>query len=136
MILASRTWSRALLFITGVYWAIIFTLTHLPPRKLPQVNIWDKLEHFLAYGLLGGLLYVTLWILRPRTQRLWLIVLAIGMAYGAIDEWLQIPVGRDCSIRDWSADVLGVGVAVGVLTLVRQLTHNSQHTSHKESTAI
>src|SRR5215471_3024742 len=119
MILASRILSRTLLVVTGIYLAIIFTLTHLPPRKLPHVNLWDKLEHFLAYGLLGGLLFVTLWVLRPQTQRLWLVVLVIAMAYGAFDEITQIPVGRDCSIRDWSADVLGVGIAVACLSLIR-----------------
>jgi VanZ family protein len=132
MIAASRILSRAVIVVTAIYWAIIFTLTHLPPRNLPQVNLWDKLEHFLAFGCLGGLLYITLWILRPRTLRLWLIVMLIAMAYGAIDEISQIPVGRDCSIRDWTADVLGMGVAVGVLTLLRHLTHNAQHTIHNQ----
>jgi VanZ family protein len=119
MIFASRILSRAVIVVTATYWAIVFTLTHLPPRRLPQVNLWDKLEHFLAYGLLGGLLYVTIWILRPRTQRLWLIVMLIAMAYGAFDEITQIFVGRDCSIRDWSADVLGMGIAVACLSFIR-----------------
>jgi len=110
---------RPLQIVLGAYWALIFTLTHLPPRALPHVNIWDKLEHLLAYGCLGGLLFLTLWLVRPRLAQLGIVVLAIGMMYGAIDEWLQIPVHRDCDLQDWFADTSGVAIAVVCLTWLR-----------------
>jgi len=35
--------------------------------------------------------------------------------YGAVDELLQIPVGRTCDIADWVFDLLGG--SLGVLTI-------------------
>ena len=117
---------RGLQILLGAYWLLIFTLTHLPPRALPHINLWDKLEHLLAYGALGGLLFLTLWITRPGISQLGIVVLAIGMMYGAIDEWLQIPVGRDCELGDWFADTSGVAIAVVCLTFLRfRLTPNA-----------
>ena len=65
------------------YWALLGTLTHLPPRYMPHVEVSDKLEHFLAYGLLAGLLGLTAWVTFPR--RPWLVwtVLILGLAYAA-----------------------------------------------------
>ena len=121
MNIASPMFRRTLWTMTAVYWCVIFTLTHIPGEHLPSVHISDKIEHLLAYGGLGGLLFLTLWSSRPEWTNLAVRVLAIGMAYGAIDEWLQaIPViHRDCSIQDWFADVSGLAVAVVVLTALR-----------------
>jgi VanZ family protein len=123
---------RPLLIITGAYWALIFTLTHLPPRALPHVRLSDKIEHLLAYGCLGGLLFLTLWLTRPRIAQLGILVLAIGMAYGAIDEWLQIPVGRDCDLLDWFSDTTGVAIAVVCLTFIRWKMTKSQIPNPKQ----
>jgi VanZ family protein len=110
-----------LLILLIGYWGLIFTLTHLPPKRLPHVNLWDKAEHLLAYGCLASLLFLTLWSRRPDRRKLALVVLVTCMSYGAIDEWLQIPVGRDCSILDWTADTLGSSLAVGGLSLLRRM---------------
>lgn len=37
-------------------------------------------------------------------------VLGIIGLYGALDELLQIPVGRSCEFGDWVADVLGASL--------------------------
>lgn len=102
--------------ILALYWALIFTFTHLPPRALPHVNVWDKFEHLGAYGCLGGLLFLWLWHMRPNLKHVGIVALAIGMAYGAVDEWLQIPVGRDCDLLDWFADTTGLAIAVVCMT--------------------
>lgn len=101
------------------YWLAIFTLTHLPPKDLPQVNVSDKIEHFVGYGILGALFYLTLWAYRPEFRYAWLLVIVIAMCYGAIDEWLQLVVGRTCDLHDWLADVGGSVLAVAVLSGVR-----------------
>ncbi len=102
------------------YWGTIFILTHLPAGDLPRVPVNDKLEHFLAYGMLGGLLYLTGWSHWARWSRLGWAVWGIGLAYGAVDEWLQLLVGRDCEFKDWLADAAAVTIAVLVLGAVRR----------------
>jgi VanZ family protein len=79
----------------------------------------DKLEHFLAYGMLAGLLYLTWWAVNPRRSWLGMWVWGVGLAYGALDEWLQALVGRDCELKDWLADALAVTIAVTVLSAVK-----------------
>jgi VanZ family protein len=116
--------SRRLLQITlALYWVLIFTLTHVPGYALPNFNIWDKLEHTLAYAFLATLLFLMLRALRPQLRRVGWIVIVACFAYGAIDEWLQIPVGRDCSIFDWFADGVGTLIAVSVLSFVFTRKH-------------
>jgi VanZ family protein len=105
--------------VLGAYWLLIFTLTHIPPSHLPHVNLWDKLEHLLAYGALGGLLFLTLWFTRPTLSQIGILTLAIGMMYGAVDEWLQIPVHRDCDLIDWFSDTTGLAIAVVCMTAIR-----------------
>jgi VanZ family protein len=43
-------------------------------------------------------------------------VLLIGMIYGAFDEYLQyaLPINRDASVWDWTADVTGTVIGVVV----------------------
>ncbi|HTL28471.1 MAG TPA: VanZ family protein, partial [Tepidisphaeraceae bacterium] len=98
----------------AVHWITIFVLTHLPAKKLPKVPVNDKIEHSTAYIVLAVLLYASLRLLRPRMV-LWWIVLLNGMIYGAADEYLQyaLPINRDASVGDWTADV--VGTAIGVI---------------------
>jgi VanZ family protein len=112
----------ALWIATGLYWVALFVLTHTPALPPPPGGISDKGAHVLAYGALAGALFLTLWVNRPGMSGLGWKVLAVCTAYGAADEWLQaLPmVGRSCEIRDWVADVLGAGIAVGVLGLLRR----------------
>ena len=68
-------WS--LQIILAVYWLFAVVMTHIPkpPPMGPEVS--DKLIHFLAYGLLGGLLFLTMWVARPGMRYLPGIVLGI-----------------------------------------------------------
>jgi VanZ family protein len=111
---------RIILIVTlAAYWLTIFTITHMPPRNLPKLGVSDKVEHFVAYGVLGTLLYLTVWAFRPEFRFTWLLVIVVAMCYGAADEWLQLAVGRDCDFRDWLADTGGSIIAAVVLTFVR-----------------
>lgn len=103
---------RAVWTLTILYWAAAFTMTHVPTRHLPQVPASDKLEHFLGYGLLAGLLFWSLYLWGAR--QIAVPVLATLMFYGMIDEWLQmLPfVGRNCEFLDWCADMAGAATAV------------------------
>jgi VanZ family protein len=97
----------------AIHWITIFTLTHLPAKRLPKVEVNDKIEHASAYFILAILLYTSLRLIRPL-KHLALIVLLNGMVYGAVDEYLQyaLPINRDASVWDWTADVTGTVIGV------------------------
>ena len=106
--------------ITGLYWVVLFVMTHLPPRRLPHGPGSDKLHHFLAYLVLSFLLGAALWQAFPSRRR-WMPMLVVlaAMAYGAFDEFTQIAVGRDCELNDWLADVAGACFAGAALYLLQ-----------------
>lgn len=97
-------WSIAL----TIYWMAMFVGTHIP--RVPPIHGFepsDKVLHFVAYFGLVVLLAIAWMTQNVLNWRHYSIIFAVGMAYGAVDEWLQIPVGRDCSLLDWYADVAG-----------------------------
>jgi VanZ family protein len=101
-----------------VYWLGLFVVTHVPPSRVPKTRVSDKVQHFASYALLSGL---TLWSLRqtelsPRAAAWWTVI--VCLTYGVIDELLQIPVGRVCSLGDWFADAAGVVTVVAVAVVV------------------
>ncbi len=112
---------RVLTSVLVAYWIFALVMTHIPhpPPLGPVTN--DKLAHFLAYGLLTGLFFLTLWMWRPGMRYLPLIVLGIVVAYGAFDELTQPIFGRDCEFLDWVADSSAAVVAVSILGVVRLL---------------
>src|SRR3954462_6898031 len=114
---------RRLVIVSLVlYWGFALTMTHIPhpPPIGPPVS--DKLIHFLAYGVLSGLLFLALWITRPSLRFLPLIVLGIIVAYAAFDELTQPLFGRDCEFGDWLADSAAGLIAVSVLGLIRHFS--------------
>jgi VanZ family protein len=116
------THRRAILILLAVYWAILFTVTHIPVNRLPGPGgVNDKLAHFGGYFILAALLYLAFWICRPGMRGAWWMVILVGMVYGAADELLQIPVGRTCEFADWVADVAGTITAVAWLAGLRRM---------------
>jgi len=112
---------RVLTSVLVAYWVFALVMTHIPhPPPLGPVTS-DKLAHFLGYGMLSGLLFLTLWMWKPGMRFLPLIVLGIVVAYGAFDELTQPIFGRDCEFLDWVADSAAAVVAVSVLGVVRLL---------------
>ena len=99
----------------GLAVAILLYLCLAPSHDLPNVRMWDKLEHAIAWAVLAG----TGLLLWPR--RLWEIG-AFSVALGALVEVLQgLPaIHRDSDWRDWVADCLGVAVAILVWRLIRR----------------
>ncbi|SRR5581483_1032951 len=83
-------------------------------KKVGELHLfpepYDKLAHFVYYGIMCLLLVTAL----GRRWR-WLAV-AIVAAVGAADEIHQIYVpGRDASVFDWTADLLGAVFSVAVV---------------------
>ena len=111
------TWLKRIIWgATAVYWIGLFTLTHTPV-SLPLIIVSsDKSAHFYGYAVLGGVLFAAMRIAGWRDVILKLLI--IGLSYGAIDEWLQIPVGRSCELNDWFADAAGIALAAAIGGLI------------------
>jgi VanZ family protein len=102
----------------AAYWVTLFVGTHLPPQQaLPLPAMSDKVIHALAYGGLAVLLSLALSRRRQWRIALALSVLAVLGGYAAVDELLQIPVGRHGDVLDWVADMIGVLTALAAWSL-------------------
>jgi VanZ family protein len=110
---------RLILGLLIVYWLAIFVATHLPPTRLPETGVGDKTAHVVGYFGLGVLLYLWLWLRFPTRRWTGVWVLGICMVYGVMDELLQIPIGRHATVGDWIADIIGAGMAVAVMEVIR-----------------
>ncbi|MFD2191438.1 VanZ family protein [Pistricoccus aurantiacus] len=92
-----------------------------PSGELPSNLPWDKLNHFIGYGGLAGLLGLASWRLAPA--------LALTIGYGILMEYAQILVpGRFGG--DWAdilANSLGALVAVSALAMLRYWLHRHRN---------
>ncbi len=100
--------------------ACVLFLTHIPQTALPralQHTLFDKFEHFAAYGAVALLFVFSL----RRPLRLWPllgVLLALALI-GALDEITQPFVNRQASIEDYTADLAGIAFA-SVFALFRR----------------
>jgi VanZ family protein len=108
---------RAVLVFLGLYWLLLFTVTHLPgSAAMAPPYVWDKGAHFLAYAGLAFLLASAIRAAnsegRIKRSPLW-TVLPVAAAYAALDELIQVPIpGRYGDLRDWIADMLGAAAGL------------------------
>ena len=100
----------------AIGWAVVLyiTVSCLEPAKyVPNLHLWDKAEHALAFfGMslwFGGLIH------RSRYPLVAVAMMALGggieIAQGAMN------LGRDEDIMDFVADSVGIVVAMGLLYL-------------------
>jgi VanZ family protein len=116
----ARTPAGPELRLARLWWALgwvmvlFITVSCLePPRYVPNLHLWDKLEHALAFfGMtfwFGGL------VRRGRYPVIAVLMLIFGggieIAQGAMK------LGRDEDILDFVADSVGISVALALLYL-------------------
>jgi len=101
------------------YWLLLIIATSIPSNDIPNLKLNDKIEHLLAYFILGFLFNLMVLVqnkfiyFKERAFTTTIILLGI---YALIDELHQLFIpGRDCSFFDWSADI--IGVFFGVFTI-------------------
>ena len=112
---------KSVLIALGIYWPVIFWLTHIPvPDIARQSGMSDKTMHVLAYFVLTFLIWFTIspyekvqW----SKKKVWLL-LGVIVWYGAIDEYLQGRVGRSADVMDFVADLFGLVLGLGLLSLL------------------
>ena len=103
---------------------VIGMLSLLPGSELPSQTLNDKLNHFIAYGVLSFGAVVG----RHRVPLLWVMALVIG--YGLALEVLQgiMPYDRSASWLDAFANTGGVFVgSICGLVLARILPSDQPH---------
>ena len=118
---------RIAIVALGIYWLLLFVGTHLPPNRLMEkIHQSDKLLHC---GAFAGLAFLMCWAvptIRTQMYRNTLTGGAICVIYAAIDELLQIPVGRTADWNDFFADCLGVCIGMAVYTVARSVLLKTQ----------
>jgi hypothetical protein len=112
---------KYILWSLGIYWPVLFLLTHLPvPRIAGQSGMSDKLMHLLAYMTLTFFVWLAISPyekVRWNRAKVW-ILLAVVVWYGAFDEWTQGYVGRQTDIVDFYYDLGGSLVMLGILSVL------------------
>lgn len=112
---------KYILLAVGIYWPLIFWLTHIPvPMLARRSGMSDKTMHALAYMVLTFLLWLAVnpyekvsW----KRRSFWVIAAAV-MIYAALDELLQGRMGRGADFLDFLADTLGGLLALGIMTFL------------------
>jgi VanZ family protein len=111
---------KTVLLVLGIYWPAIFWLTHIPvPQIARQSGMSDKTMHVLAYFVLTFLVWFAI---SPYEKVQWnkakvWVSLMLVIWYGAIDEYLQGRVGRSADVLDFFADLFGMVMGLGVLSI-------------------
>ncbi len=106
-------------------WGGLFFATHIPRSSIPvpMPGHFDKVCHFVAYGVLAFLLGSWLWF-RYSLNRRTLALAWLGLAaYGVVDEWLQRFVNRTPDLYDVLADWAGAFCGLAAVLVVRSLLH-------------
>jgi len=103
----------------AAYWVLLLVATHLPkvPRPI-ELDVSDKWQHYVAYGVLGFLLAAWLAARRATTWLGLASVLAVAVTYGGFDEMTQPFFGREADLLDWRADCLGAASGVALFWLL------------------
>lgn len=114
-----RAWAPAVLWA-----AVLFAVSSRATLPVSLHSGSDKLAHFGAYLILG----LAIGLARSRTGLSFVAALAIGVLYGASDEFHQhfVP-GRSADVADWIADSLGVASGL--------LLHRAWHQARRRSDA-
>ena len=102
------------------YWVSMCVATHVPnPPAVVPVQVSDTWLHLVAYLGLAVLLVQGIAVVRPVSRRDAVLLWAVAVVYGALDEGTQRgpALDRTAEGKDWAADVAGaaIGVLVGIL---------------------
>jgi len=113
---------KAVVGALALYWPTLFVLAHIPvPQVVRRAHMNDKSLHVLAYMILTFLLWSAIWPrdrVNWRRAAVWCLLAAVAV-YGLCDEWLQqVIADRSTDPRDFAADVIGAGAAMGLLTVL------------------
>lgn len=106
----TATGLRRLLLASSIGYVILLVVaTHVPgPERFVGRGQSDKLLHFIAYALLGGLVTATLASTGRATRSNLRLVTVSLILFAAADETTQPLFRRTADPVDWAFDVLGI----------------------------
>lgn len=95
---------------------LVAAVSLVPSTTLPPTSIGDKVEHVIAYAVLG--------LLAAASSERGVMRVILGLAvFGAAIEMLQaFSPGRSPDLLDVVADVAGAGLGCGLAILLRHMT--------------
>ena len=100
----------------GVGVVVVILLSLTPAAELPlHPNIWDKAQHFLAYGVLGFCGAIGF----PRPMPLRRVAGGLVLLGGLLEVGQIFVAGRQGSVGDAVANGLGVAAGIALVLLVR-----------------
>jgi len=117
-----RAWRRGAF---ALYACVLFTLTHWPEFGIDtEFGRPDLIAHAVAFATWTILLGACAFFGPARSRRNLLGVGAIAVVYACIDEALQaLPIiNRHASYQDLGANLLGVGIGLGLIALTSVTT--------------
>jgi VanZ family protein len=116
----NHAWQTTMIrLFLACYWLALFVATHLPTAMVPLPGgISDKMPHLVAYAILAAA-FALAWRVTagPLSWRQLFAAWILIVAYGAIDELSQTPVGRDANLRDWLADATGAAIGLAIFQI-------------------
>ena len=100
--------------------------THVPLRELPAGAPGPSILHVIGYAVTTSLFLITLIAYGIVVPRRWVIAIAVIVVYAAADESTQPWVGRDGSVDDWIADLIGMAFALAMIEVPAALARFRQ----------
>ena len=114
-------WGPALLYMALIF--VLSSQSKLPTA--PGIFGWDKLQHLIAYGVMGILLFRAASLSPLARASAYRQAFVIGAIYGALDEYHQSFVpGRNMDFMDWATDVIGLLLGLAILEIARRRNRN------------
>ena len=102
------------LFWLSLSLTTVLMLIELKPQ-VPGILYVDKIQHIFVFMLL------TLIGVMAYAQKKWFIVNGL-ILFGVLIELLQgvFTLTRHASIADWIADIVGIGLAISLITITKK----------------
>lgn len=113
---AARSELRLAWLWWSIGWAMVVYVTVSclePARYVPNLHLWDKAEHSLAF--FGMTVWFGGMVRRSRYPVIALLLSLLGAAIEIAQGTMGF--GRDADIIDWVADTIGIVLASGLLYL-------------------
>jgi VanZ family protein len=116
-----KFWLAAFLFWLAALWMLSSFAIQGPPT--PPVAHLDKVGHFGFFFGGSGLLTAFLYRLnpdRPNWKLIFVVVIGVLAAVGALDEWRQslVPGRSGNDLGDWLADLFGAAAGVAIFKAI------------------
>ena len=116
-----RPLAKPLAVCTAIYTVVLVLATHYPnPQELLEHSPIrsDKTLHFIAYGIQGLLVALTLFATGTRGFRTFAGAIVALAAFAAVDEATQPMFGRYADVSDWAYDCIGLAGGFGLAATV------------------